>query len=225
MKGLLNVGLMVFLAVFVFSCKEKTVDTAGDVAATEGQKYEVGAGMGSIVWVASKPTGNHNGTINTSEGQIFVKDGKITSGNFTIDMTSITVLDLEGDEKTSLEAHLKGTESEGAQDFFNSTKFPTGKFEITSVIDSTLENGANTLVKGNLTLLDVTKEIAIPATVTVSDSTVVVVSPGFNINRTDWGITYKSKNVFKELGDKFINDEIALTLKLDAKAAPAEEKK
>ena len=225
MKGLFNVGLMVFLAVFIFSCKEKTADTAGDVAATEGQKYEVGAGMGKIMWQASKPTGTHNGTINTSEGQIFVKDGKITSGSFTIDMTTITVLDLAGDEKASLEAHLKGTESESAQDFFNTTKFPTGKFEITSVIDSTLENGANTLVKGNLTLLDVTKEIAIPVTVTVSDSIIVVVSPGFNINRTEWGIVYKSKNVFKEIGDKFINDEIALTLKLEAKAVPVEEKK
>lgn len=32
------------------------------------------------------------------------------------------------------------------------------------------------------------------------------------------------KNVFKEIGDKFINDEIVLKLKLEAKAVPAEEK-
>lgn len=73
--------------------------------------------MARIVWEAAKPTGNHNGTINTSGGQIFIKDGKISGGNFTIDMTSITVLDLEGDDKASLEAHLKGLETESATDF------------------------------------------------------------------------------------------------------------
>ncbi len=225
MKVLFNVAMMAFLVVFVFSCKDKTVDTAGEIAVTEGQKYEVGPGMAKIMWEATKPTGNHNGTINTSDGQIFIKDGKITGGNFTIDMTSITVLDLEGDDKASLEAHLKGTESEGAEDFFNTSKFPTGKFEITSVVDSTFENGSNTLVKGNLTLLDVTKEISVPLIVNVLDSTVTVVSQGFSINRTDWGIIYKSKNIFKELGDKFINDEIVLNLKLEANAVPVEEKK
>ena len=181
--------------------------------------------MARIVWEAAKPTGNHNGTINTSGGQIFIKDGKISGGNFTIDMSSITVLDLEGDDKASLEAHLKGLETESATDFFNTTKYPTGKFEITSAIDSTFEDGSNTLVKGNLTLLDVTKEIAIPVNLTVLDSTIAVISKGFSINRTEWGIVYKSKNVFKEIGDKFINDEIVLKLKLEAKAVPAEEKK
>ena len=60
---------------------------------------------------------------------------------------------------------------------------------------------------------------------TVLDSTIAVISKGFSINRTEWGIVYKSKNVFKEIGDKFINDEIVLKLKLEAKAVPAEEKK
>jgi len=225
MKGVSSVVLMIILAASVFSCKEKSSDTAGEVAVANGQKYDVDPGMGKIMWEASKPTGKHNGTINTSEGQIFFTNGKITSGNFIIDMTSIAVLDLEGDEKASLEAHLKGTESESAQDFFNTTKFPTGKFEITSVLDTTLENGVNTLVKGNLTLLDITKEISIPVTVSNFDSTIAIVSPGFSINRTEWGINYKSKNIFKEIGDKFINDEINLTLKLEAKIAPAEDNK
>ncbi len=225
MKGLFNVAVMVFMVVFVFSCKEKTVDTAGEVAVAEGQKYEVSPGMARIVWEAAKPTGNHNGTINTSGGQIFIKDGKISGGNFTIDMTSITVLDLEGEDKANLEAHLKGTQTESATDFFNTTKFPTGKFEITSAVDTTFEDGSNTLVKGNLTLLDITKEIAIPVNVTVLDSTIAVASRGFSINRTEWGIVYKSKNVFKEIGDKFINDEIVLKFKLEGKAVPAEEKK
>ncbi len=224
MKNLLKFSLVSFvLASVFFSCKDKSAESVGEVAGEVGTKYITEAGMANITWQGSKPTGTHKGTIGVSEGQLFVSDGKITSGNFIIDMNSITVSDLTGDEKSSLESHLKGTGAEGASDFFNVTKYPTGKFEITGVESST-ENGTNALVKGNLTLLDKTKEVAIPATVTVSDSTISVVSSTFNINRTDWGINYKSKNIFKELGDKFINDEISLNIQLSGKPASSESK-
>lgn len=178
--------------------------------------------MTIINWEGSKPTGNHTGTIKVSDGKIYINNGKITSGNFTIDLNTITVTDITGEDKAGLESHLKGTEAEDADHFFNVAKYPTGKFEITSVLDTTTADGANTVVKGNLTLKGITKEISIPANVSVTADSVSVISKSFNINRTLWGINYRSKNIFTDLGDKFINDDIVLQINLAAKPAPVQ---
>jgi len=225
MKNLFKTAFLFTLLFSIHSCKEKPPEVIGDVAPTEGKEYKVGPDFARIYWEASKPNGTHNGTITLSEGSLYASNGKITSGNFIIDMSSIQVADLTGEEKANLEAHLKGTETESAQDFFNTTKYPTGKFEITSVQDSVFKDGSNFFFKGNLTLLDKTKEVAIPANVIFNEGSITVMSSTFTINRTDWGITYKSKNIFKELGDKFINDDIVLKLKVETQAGPGEEKK
>lgn len=213
---------LIAMSVFVISCKEKQAENnAGTLASAEGAKYVASPEMTKVMWEGSKPTGTHKGTIGITGGELFVSNGAVTSGSFTLDMNSITVTDLEGEEKANLEAHLKGTAEKGADDFFNVTKFPTGKFEITGVEASTVA-GANANIKGNLTLRDKTNEITFPANVTISDSTVTVTASKFNIDRTKWGVNYGSKNIFKDLGDKFINDEIALELQFSAKAVPAE---
>ena len=86
-----------------------------------------------IEWVGKKPTGQHTGTISLKSGSLTVDNGNIT-GDFTIDMNSITVTDItEADGKLDLEAHLKGTGKEdGADHFFNVKTYPTGTFKLTS---------------------------------------------------------------------------------------------
>jgi polyisoprenoid-binding protein YceI len=208
----------------IISCKETApvVSTAGVVATGTGIEHIATKDMAIINWEGSKPTGLHTGNIQISEGKVYVDNGKITAGSFTIDMNTITVTDITGEEKTDLEAHLKGTEADGADHFFNVTKFPTGKFEVTSVKDTTMENTSNALISGNLTLKGITQEIAIPANVTITTDGLSVISNTFKINRTLWGINYKSKSVVSDLGDKFINDDIALQINLNAKPAPAQ---
>jgi polyisoprenoid-binding protein YceI len=221
MKSIINFSLFVLLTLAVFSCKDKApsaADATEVAASAEGTKFVVAPEAAKINWEGSKPTGKHSGTINITNGELTVKDGALAAGSFTIDMNSITVTDLTGDEKAGLEEHLKGTGAEGADDFFSVTKFPTGKFEITSVTPTT-EAGANAIVKGNLTLKDIAKEVSIPATITITGDMVAVTTNSFTINRTDWGINYASKNFFKEIGDKFIEDNIALQIMIEAKAA------
>lgn len=221
MKSIINFSLFVLLTLTVFSCKDKAANAADatEVAANaEGTKFTVSPDAAKIAWEGSKPTGKHSGTINISSGELTVKDGAVVAGSFVIDMNSITVTDLAGDEKAGLEEHLKGTGTEGADDFFSVTKFPTGKFEIISITPST-EAGANSIVKGNLTIKDIAKEVSIPATITVTGEMVTVTSNPFTINRTDWGINYASKNIFKEIGDKFIEDNIGLQIMVEAKVA------
>ncbi len=224
MKNQFKFSLLFILALSIISCKEKATEAteATEVASAEGTKFVADANATKITWGGSKPAGKHAGTINLSQGEVFVTDGNITAGSFTMDMNSITVTDLQGDDKASLEAHLKGTATDGVEDFFNTTKYPTAKFEVTSVVPAT--EGGNVNVTGNLTLLEVTKSITFPATVTVTDNSVSVNTNPFTINRTDWGIKYGSKTFFDNLADKFIEDNITLQINLTANSETAEAK-
>jgi len=130
------------------------------------------------------------------------------------DMTSISVVDLtDPDMKSKLEGHLKGSSEENSDHFFNTTKYPTGTFVLTSVTE---ENGQQ-MVAGNLTLKEVTHAINFPAVVTVTDNDVTIVTEDFEIDRTKWGVNYNSGSTFKDLaGDKIINDNIKLKLNVKA---------
>ncbi|MBK8347467.1 MAG: YceI family protein [Saprospiraceae bacterium] len=233
MKSSFLYSLVLFMTFSLFSCKEKAVvetsangnTTLPPAAPATGQEYFTDATMAKITWIGSKPDGKHFGTINVSDGTLYVNDGRLTAGNVTIDMNSILVADLEGEDKVSLEAHLKGTESEGAEDFFNVTKYPTGKFEVVEIMGASDQPNSNATVTGNLTLLNKTKTISFPALISIGPDNISVNTIPFNINRTDYGITYKSKNIFKDLGDKFLDDDIVLQFSLSAMTMPSAGKK
>ena len=215
----------VILALTVVSCKnnnanaEQAVEQAADQAAAAVEQAATAVMVSGtytvepssvVEWVGKKPTGQHTGTIGLQSGSLTVDNGKVT-GDFTIDMNSITVTDItEADGKLDLEAHLKGTGKEdGADHFFNVKTYPTGTFKLTSF------DGAN--VTGDLTLKGKTKTISFPATLTITDNEVTLESKPFEINRVDFGVNYASKSVFGDLKDKFINDEIELVVKVKAK--------
>ena len=215
----------VILALTVASCKnnnanaEQAVEQAADQAAAAVEQAATAVMVSGtytvepssvVEWVGKKPTGQHTGTIGLQSGNFTVENGKVT-GDFTIDMNSITVTDItEADGKLDLEAHLKGTGKEdGADHFFNVKTYPTGTFKLTSF------DGAN--VTGDLTLKGKTKTISFPATLTITDNEVTLESKPFEINRVDFGVNYASKSVFGDLKNKFINDEIELVVKVKAK--------
>jgi len=201
------------------SCKNDKTEAgdAQEVATTsdDSKGYVVDTANSTIEWVGSKPTGNHNGTIAISAGEVYLNNGKVESGKFTIDMTSITVLDLAaGDGKEDLEGHLKGLgKAEDADHFFNTNKYPEGVFEITAV--NTVEG--QTTIEGNLTLKEITKSVKFPATLALDGDSLMLTTETFTINRTDWNVNYGSKSIFDNLGDKFIND--AIELKISVKAS------
>lgn len=220
MKNLL--GLIV-LASFMLttSCKQSegekaVVSEAVEVATAAGTYISVDTDASVISWEGTKPTGTHNGTINITQGSVTVDNGKVAGGSFVIDMNSISNTDMEGDMKANIENHLKGL-AEGKEDhFFNVAQYPTGSFEISKVVSLSGDADANSSIYGNLTLRGITKAIGFKAMVSVNGERVTVSTPKFTINRTNWGINYGSKSVFDDLGDKFINDDIGLTINLTA---------
>lgn len=215
-----NLILVIIAGVtLLMSCKNNSEATAANeaqpVAEASGKSYNVAPSTSTVLWKATKPGGGHNGSFPVSAGNLTVEGGLVTSGTFTIDMANLTVDDLQGDEKASLEEHLKGTGADGKEDFFNVSKYPTATFALTKVTGLANDADGNALVYGNLTLLDVTKEVNFKANINIQDNNVTVTSPEFTINRTDWGLKYKSKS-FANLKDKFIDDEVKLQISLNA---------
>ena len=211
-----KIALLGFSLLAFVSCKnEEKVETTEPAVVEKGINgtFEVEP-TSSIAWIGSKPTGKHNGKITVKNGEFTVESGKITQGMFTVDMNSITVEDLEGEDKESLEAHLKGTNKPEAVDhFFNSAKYPEASFTITSFMNE----GGSDMVEGDLTIKDKTNKVKFPVSIAEANGIITLTSPEFKINRTLWNVNYGSKSIFDDLGDKFIDDEISLQLNLRAK--------
>lgn len=167
--------------------------------------YSVDVTKSTITWIGKKVTGSaHNGTTVLKSGSLNVNGKNVTGGSFIIDMTAIK--DAEGSEK--LEGHLK------ADDFFGTDKFPTSTFVITKVAGS----GENVTITGNLTIKGITKPISFPATVAVNaDGTVSALAGKITVDRTKYDIRYGSKSFFGSIGDKAIDDNFEIGVKLVAK--------
>ena len=169
------------------------------------------AGTSLVEWVGTKTAGEHSGTMKLKSGELQIEGEKLVGGSFVLDMTSIEVTDLEGKDKTDLEGHLRDN------DFFEVTKHPEGKFEITEVKEQTGENGQTHVIGGNLTLKDSTKYVELPAAVSFENNVLKATTPQFTIDRTQWGIVYKSSKV----GDMMINDNMGIKIALETKAPEA----
>lgn len=208
--------LFAVAALTLTACNDKKAVDANDALETNeatetAVKYNVDIENSQIDWAGGKVAGGgHTGTIALEQGEVFVEDGKVTTGKFVIDMKTITVTDLTEDTgKADLEAHLKGESEDKADHFFNVSKFPTATFELVNVKDSTVE--------GNLTMKGQTNSIEFPATVTVTDNDVTIASDEFEIDRTKWGVNFNSGSVFQDLaGDKIIKDNIKVKFTVKA---------
>lgn len=217
-KRFLNILTIVAITASLVSCKKaKEANTSeaepAAVAESVSQKYVTDVSVSTIEWKGFKPTGTHNGTINIETGVFQVTDNNLQSGTFLIDMTSIVALDLEGEYKTNLENHLKGTVEGKEGDFFNVNEFPSAAFEISST--ESMEGG-KTMLSGNLTIKGVENNISFPVNVYSEGDKLTITSEPFTIDRTKWGVNYGSKSIFDNLGDKFINDEIELKINIVA---------
>jgi polyisoprenoid-binding protein YceI len=217
-RSFLKITGMAAVIAFTVACKDNKneVNAAAEedaaVATVEAVTYNVDIASSNIAWVGSKPTEDHTGNIALQSGMIKVNGEVVESGEFTIDMTSIEVTDLEGDAATNLKSHLEGTVEGKETDFFNTPKYPTAKFVVTGITTE----GAITMLEGNLTLKDVTKNVSFPVGVTYDGAKMMLSSEEFTIDRTDWGIQYGSSNFTDIVANKAISDDIKLTVSLVA---------
>jgi polyisoprenoid-binding protein YceI len=152
-----------------------------------------------LIWTGSKPTGSHTGTIDIVSGFLTFDHGNFVGGKFSIDMNTILCTDIESESKSNyFVSHLKD------EDFFDVEKFSDANLKITKVFKI---DDRNYSVLADLTIKGITNPIAFEAEVTGNGNSFVAASK-FTIDRTKWGVEYKSGNIFKNLGDKIIYDDI-----------------
>ena len=217
----LNAFVIAGLGLGVTGCKDNNKEAEmaetkeAATAEAEAMKFTVDTASSVIEWKGEKPTGTHTGTIKVANGTFMANDSVVESGTFVIDMSSIEVTDLEGEEKANLEAHLKGTVEGKEGDFFNVTEFGEATFEVTGVT----EEEGQAMLQGNLTMKEETKNITFPVNISRNGESMEITSEEFTIDRTKWNVNYGSKSVFDGLGDKFINDDITLKINLKANKA------
>jgi len=171
----------------------------------ENQKFEIVSTQSNIDWVGKKVTGAHNGTIAVKEGEFILNDGKLAGGEFVIDTTSIKILDVT-DPATNAQffGHL------ASDDFFSIEKYPEAILKITSVSDNH--------VKGDLTIKGITHPVAFDAAVSINGEALIATGK-LVIDRTKYGMKFRSGNYFKDLGDTLIYNDFELNVNVTAKAA------
>ncbi|MCB0628493.1 MAG: YceI family protein [Saprospiraceae bacterium] len=212
----------VFMSMLMVACAEApegqkveaedAVSVESTEASDDAMVYMVDTDASVINWVGSKPGGEHMGTVKVSTGELLVENDELVGGNFVLDMNSIANKDLAGtDKQAKLEGHLK------TGDFFEVETYPTATFAITSVEPATDNPDANYNLTGNLTMKGVTKSVTVPAKVEITENGVMASTPKFTINRTEWGVNFKS-GLLGAPKDEAIHDEIGL--QIDLKSAP-----
>lgn len=147
----------------------------------------------TIEWSATGVGKSHTGAIALESGEVVVDDN-VPQGALVFDMSTIT-----SDAGDMLNKHLK------SDDFFAVETYPTATFDI--------ESYSNNSLVGNLTILEVTQPVIVPVSLDTNDGKLRI-NGDMSIDRTLWGIEYRSQSIFADIGDKAINDTIDFKINL-----------
>lgn len=169
------------------------------------QKFQIATNQSKIDWLGRKVTGTHNGTIDLKKGELQIEEGLLIGGSFTIDMRSIKILDVT-DPATNAQfaGHLD------SDDFFSTEQHPEAVYTITKV------DGQH--VEGDLTVKGITAPVGFDVALKVEGNTLTATGK-IVIDRTRYGIRFRSGNFFKDLGDTLIYNDFDLDFSITAKAA------
>lgn len=153
-----------------------------------------------VEWRGSKVLipSSHNGTLNFKSGSVNIENGKLTAGEFVVDMNSLENLDQSGDMKAQLMGHLK------SDDFFGVAKFPTAQLKITKL---ETQDNKNYSAVADLTIKGITK--AVNFSLVFSNK---VGNAKVTVDRSKYDVKFGSESIFGKLGDKAISDNFELTV-------------
>jgi polyisoprenoid-binding protein YceI len=196
--------ILTFLTVLAFAGMSFTTIDTGKV-----ETYSIDTEASKIEWRARKVTGKHNGSIMIKDGSLDFEEGVLKGGSFSIDMTTIAVLDLQaGKGKEKLEGHLKSA------DFFNVEEHNVANFTITKVFP--IDTKGNYKISGDLTIKGNTNPVKFNASVAEEGGKITGTATDIEVDRSEYDIRYGSGSFFSNLGDKTIYDEFHLDVTLVA---------
>jgi len=216
-----KIAILAAVAIVAVSCSnvskadEAVTGDAQEVQAViEATEYTIAEGSylkwrGFKTYVASE----HIGTIGVQSGTFAMAGDQLVGGTVTMDMNSITDVDIEDEGKRGdLEGHLK------SDAFFYVDSFPTAVFEIVEVREEATD-ATPYVVVGNLTIRGITNSIEFPANVFVEEGSVRLEVPAFSIDRTKWNVKYHDSDdatIAETLKEDLIDHSIELTINVVA---------
>jgi len=193
------------------------------INAGDAVEFEVDSESSKVLWIGTKPTGRHNGTIAISDGSIYVKNGIPAGGMFTMDMHDIQIDNMEGKQKTKLNNHLLSS------DFFDVENHPVSRFVITALEPYDSQTSSTEakhgpfvisdpthIVTGNFYMRGTNLSISFPAKIHVNEHKVEAEAK-FNIDRTKWGVSYWDESTIEtRTQDKLIHNVVHVAFTLEA---------
>jgi len=189
--------------------KTNTLTSANPVALHIGdEKYwSVDTKESVVAWKGDMQIGanGHTGYVYISKGELKLENDQLVGGTVEVDMN--TIEDNNHGKSNGLINHLKNP------DFFDVKNFPTATITITEVAPINVET---IKITANLTIKGITRPVTFAATVKVKDG-IVNANGKLIIDRTEWGVRYKSGKFLENLADKTISDSIEFDIKIVAK--------
>ena len=223
-KQLIQIVLAAFVSLFGIAACDKApkgdeakISEEEQAARPTGQTFVVDTASSYVRFTGHGVGKNHPGSFKLNYGAVAIDRDTVSGGAFVININSMNMEQKGADIQTKLRPHLL------SGDFFEAEKFGTAAFEITNVVPYELDKdagkslveGANFIVRGNLTLKDVTKNVSFPARIELEGNTLKA-DANFDIDRTEWQMNYGND---KTLGDKFISETVNIEMHLEADKA------
>ena len=194
---------LVAASAFLWSCDDNDVDKS---------TYKLNENQSVAEWKGYLETGYfNNGTISVQSDNLGVTDGKVSSGSFTIPLSSLVNLNLPTEAlKEQLVHHLQ------SPDFFNMALHPSIQFDIVNVTPYSSKatdaiQGANYLVNGTLKILGKGNPVQFPAKISLENNGLSA-NGIVSIDRTKWGINYATSDTLAP--EQKIKNMIDIHLKL-----------
>jgi polyisoprenoid-binding protein YceI len=169
--------------------------------------FKVDVSASTVKWTGYKVTGKHFGKVKIKSGSLEMSKTKLVKAAFEMDMSSLTVEDIEGKMADNLKGHLM------SDDFFSVEKNPTASFTSTKI--TAKDKAGNFSITGNLVIKGISKPITFDANVKPEAGKVMGMAK-IKVDRTNYDIKFRSGKFFTDLGDKAIYDDFELEINLVA---------
>ena len=201
-----------------WKARGETVEKGAEtVSESVKARYEIDRAASVAEWMGRNLFNRHIGTVQLGFGSIDVKDGLLSGGHLTVDMTTLRCMDLVDPALNAhLVAHLK------SDDFFSTDRYPNAEFNISAAtLQSDVEPGEpNYRIRGDFTLRGLTRPVDLFAVVARKPEGAFVAQARMDIDRTSFGSVYGSAKFFGKLGQHLVNDLVHLYLKVVTQERP-----
>ncbi len=179
--------------------------------------YNVLATEGYFKWTMQKPGKTFQGTVPIMGGTMVVKDNQVVSGYAMVDAHNFILDEDDFETPRAIEELRKVIRN---PEVLYTDSFPEATLEITGVKELDADQYIDGVrlthhVTGNLTIKDVTNQVQFDANVRMDEDKLNIIAPRIIIDRTQWGVDYKSKSVHDDLKDDYVEDEIHLRIRLN----------